>query len=146
MLDLEKVLECSKDLKLLYVEDNQDSREVTAMMLEDFFKEVILAVDGEDGLEKFVKSNDIDFVLTDINMPKLDGISLCRKIREINKVVPIVILSAHNEKNYYDESKSIGANGYLLKPIDIEQLAEMIYKVIKNGNYNENSTKKPNVI
>ncbi len=139
MIDLEKVLECSQDLTLLYVEDNQDSREVTAMMLEDFFKDVILAVDGEDGFNKFMENKDIDFVLTDINMPKLNGIELCRKIRETDRNVPIVILSAHNEQNYYEESKSIGANGYLLKPIDIEQLADMIYSVIKDGDCKEKS-------
>ncbi len=130
MVDLEEIIKHSIKLKLLYVEDNKDTREMTAMMLEDFFGSIILSVDGEDGLKKF-KENDIDIVLTDINMPKLNGIELCRKIREVDKDIPLLVLSAHNEKNYFEDSKEIGVDGYLLKPIDIEQLSELLYKVVQ---------------
>jgi len=129
MIDLEEIIEKTKDLKLLYVEDNQDTREMTAMMLEDFFDTIILSIDGEEGLQKF-KENDIDIVLTDINMPKLNGIELCKKIKEIDKDVPLLILSAHNEQIYYDDSEKIGIDGYLLKPIDIEQFSEVLHDVI----------------
>ncbi|NPA73208.1 MAG: response regulator [Epsilonproteobacteria bacterium] len=130
MVDLEELIEHSKNLKILYVEDNQDTREMTTMMLEDFFQTIILSTDGEDGFNKF-REHKVDLVLTDINMPKLNGLELCRKIREIDKNIPLIVLSAHNETNYFEDSEEIGVDGYLLKPIDIEQLANLLYNVIK---------------
>jgi PAS domain S-box-containing protein len=134
MIDIDELIEYSKDLKLLYVEDNPDAREMTAMILEDFFDNIILAVDGEDGLEKF-KDNDIDFVISDINMPKLNGIDMCEKIREIDQEVSLVILSAHNEDNFFMKSIKMGIDAYLLKPIDIDQLTSVIYKITQKYRY-----------
>jgi len=134
MIDIDTLIEDSKDLKLLYVEDNQDAREMTVMILEDFFDSIVVAVDGEDGLEKF-KENKIDLVITDINMPRMNGMDLCAKIREIDDAVPLVILSAHNEDNFFIDSIKLGVNGYLLKPVDIEQLSIVIFRVIQKYKY-----------
>jgi len=134
MINIEDVIESSKNLKLLYVEDNQDAREMTSMILEDYFDSIIVAVDGLDGLEKF-KENDIDIVITDINMPKMDGLEMCSKIREIDDEVPLLILSAHNEESFFTQSIQTGVNGYLLKPIDIEQLTNLIFRVTQKYKY-----------
>ncbi len=134
MVDIKKVIESSRDLKLLYVEDNQDAREMTTMILEDYFDSIIVAVDGEDGIEKF-KENEIDIVITDINMPKIDGLEMCAKIREIDVEVPLIILSAHNEESFFTQSIQTGVNGYLLKPIDIDQLTNLIFRVTQKYKY-----------
>ena len=134
MIDIEDVIEYSQNLTLLYVEDNQDAREMTTMILEDFFDNIIVAVDGEDGYNKFLE-NDIDLVITDINMPKLNGLELCEKIRKTNEEVSIIILSAHNEDNFFMDSIKYGVNGYLLKPIDIDQLASTINNVVQKYKY-----------
>jgi PAS domain S-box-containing protein len=134
VIDVNEVIKYSKDLKLLYVEDNEDAREMTTMILEDFFDSIIIAVDGEDGYNKF-QENDIDLIITDINMPKLNGLEMAGKIRELDDDVSIVVLSAHNEDSFFIDSIEIGINGYLLKPIDINQFCNLIYRVIQKFKY-----------
>ncbi len=134
MNELDEIFKYSKKLKLLYVEDNQDSREMTSMILEDFFDDMVIAVNGEDGLEKF-KQNNIDIIITDINMPKLNGLEMIEKIKEIDSDVPILVLSAHNEDDFFIRSIRLGVDGYLLKPIDLEQLLNMLEKIIKRYKY-----------
>jgi len=134
VIDIDEVVKYSRHLKLLYVEDNMDSREMTSMILEDFFDDILVAVDGQDGLEKFEK-NDIDLVVTDINMPKLNGLEMIEKIREIDEDIPILILSAHNEDDFFIRSIKLGVDGYLLKPIDTDQLILMIDKIAKKYRY-----------
>jgi len=136
MIDMDKVIEYSKDLTLLYVEDNDDAREMTTMILEDFFNTIIVAIDGEDGYEKF-KENKIDFIITDINMPNLNGLEMSKKIRQIDQKTPIVVLSAHNEDNFFIDSQKIGINDYLLKPIDIDQLTNVIFEIIQKYEYSK---------
>jgi len=138
MIDIDEVIEYSQNLTLLYVEDNKDAREMTSMILEDFFDNIIVAVDGEDGYEKFLK-NDIDLIITDINMPKLNGLELCAKICKIDDDIPIIILSAHNEDNFFMDSIKYGVNGYLLKPIDIDQLTTLIHRIVQKYKYIEES-------
>jgi PAS domain S-box-containing protein len=134
MIDINQVIESSKDLTLLYVEDNADAREVTTMILEDFFASIVVAVDGVDALEKF-NTNDIDVVITDINMPKLSGLELCSKIREVDNEVVLIVLSAHNQDGFFLDSIHIGVNGYLLKPIDIDQLLNVIFRSVEKYKY-----------
>ncbi len=134
MIDLDEIVKYSKGLKLLYVEDNKDAREMTTMILENFFDSIVVAVNGEDGYEKF-KSNNIDLVITDINMPILNGLDMCSKIREIDSDVPLIVLSAHNEDNLFIKSIAIGVSGYLLKPIEHNQLSSLIYRVTQKYKY-----------
>ena len=134
MIDIDDIIQNSHNLTLLYVEDNEDAREMTTMILEDFFDNIIIAVDGEDGYEKYIQ-NKIDLIITDINMPRLNGLELCKKIRVNDDETPIIILSAHNEDNFFIESIKYGVNGYLLKPIDIDQLSSMIFRVTQKYKY-----------
>jgi PAS domain S-box-containing protein len=138
MIDLDKLINYTEHLTLLYVEDNADAREMTAMILEDFFDNIVVAVDGEDGFEKF-QQNDIDLIITDINMPKLNGLDMVEKIRQIDLDIPILILSAHNEDDFFMKSIKLGVDGYLLKPIDIDQLSSMLSKVVEKFKYLDES-------
>ncbi len=131
MSNIDKAIECSQELTLLYVEDNQDAREMTTMILEDFFDNLLVAINGEDAYKKFIQHK-IDIVITDISMPKLNGLELCKKIRETNKNIPLVILSAHNQDNFSKDIMKYGVNEHLLKPIDLEELAKLIYKLTKH--------------
>ena len=128
----EDIIKNYKHLKLLYVEDNKDAREMTTMILEEYFDYIIIAVDGDDGFKKF-KENEIDIIITDINMPKLNGLEMSTKIRELNNKVPIIIVSAHNEESFFEQSIKINVNGYLLKPIDIDQLSNLIFEVTQKN-------------
>ena len=86
MYDLEKIIQNTSKIKVLYVEDNEQARVSTLAVLSEFFFNIIVAIDGEDGLEKFSK-NKIDLIITDINMPNLDGLDMIEKIREKNKEI-----------------------------------------------------------
>jgi len=130
MYIVQDVIENSKKLKLLYVEDNKEARESTLLILEDFFESVVVAVDGADGLEKF-KNNNIDVVITDIHMPKLNGLEMSEEIKRINLNMPILVLSAYNDSQYFTQSIKIGIDGYLLKPVDMQQFLAVLEKVTK---------------
>ncbi len=128
MIDLVDIIKSTKNMKLLYVEDNQEARETTKLILEEFFDNIVVAIDGQDGYEKF-KNNDIDLIITDINMPKLNGLEMISKIREIDNNVSVLILSAHNEPEFLDYSVRLCIDSYLLKPIDIDLFLEALTKV-----------------
>jgi len=125
---LEKLVEFTKNLTLLYVEDEKYSREQTISILELFFDKIVIAVDGKEALEKYNQET-IDFIITDINMPNINGLKLIEIIRENNKYIPIMIVSAHSDTNFFLESIKLGVDGYLIKPIESEQF---IYQISKN--------------
>jgi len=127
MLDMNK----KTDLKLLYVEDDIISREITKHILEYFFETIIVAVNGEDGLKKF-QDNDVDIIITDITMPKMDGLDMASKIKEIDSQIPILVLSAHTETKHLLQGIKLGVEGYLLKPIEIDQFQIQLFKTINN--------------
>ncbi len=132
-----------KTLTLLYVEDNRDGREATYKMLKNFFDNIIIGVDGEDGLKKFFE-NRVDLIITDINMPNMNGLEMIEKIREKSNI-PILILSAHNEIDYFMKSINLGIEGYIIKPIRFEEFLNIIIKIVnrikiekENENYKNN--------
>ena len=127
--NIEDIIKYSNTLNLLYVEDNDDARKSMCRILEDFFSNIVIAKDGQDGLNKF-SQNSIDIIITDINMPLLNGLEMIEKIREMDENIPILILSAHNESNYFIESIRLGVDGYLLKPIDMLQFQTTLFKVV----------------
>lgn len=105
-----KWLSYSQHLTLLYVEDNDDARMGGLFILEELFGNVIVAHDGEEGLQKF-KDNTIDIVMTDVNMPKMNGLEMVNAIRLLNAQTPILIVSAYNESGYFIESIRHGVDG-----------------------------------
>jgi two-component system, OmpR family, response regulator VanR len=127
-----KLKSYTKKLKLLYVEDNEETRASTLLMLERFFDEIILAVDGKDGLEKFNIYNP-DAIFTDINMPNLDGLQMIDKIKSsVHKKIPILVFSAHDESDYLLKAIKSGVDGYMIKPVEVEQLVEELCRIIND--------------
>jgi len=88
-----------QNIKVLYVEDENFVRDETVRVLKEIVEEVVVAEDGEEGLDKFKKHN-IDLIITDVNMPKLTGFEMLREIREINQEVPAIILSAYGNSEF----------------------------------------------
>jgi signal transduction histidine kinase len=118
-----------KDISVLYVEDNKEVRESIAYLLVTFFKELFTAKNGRDGLETYKKNQDnIDIIITDINMPKLNGIDMAKEIRNINPNLPIIITSGHNENKFLYQAIEIGVTGFIVKPINIKTLIDLIKK------------------
>ncbi|MDF1877563.1 EAL domain-containing protein [Sulfurimonas sp. SAG-AH-194-L11] len=130
MYNLKKVIKNTASIKLLYVEDNEEARVATLAVLAEFFTDIVVAVDGEDGFEKFNK-NKIDLIITDINMPNLNGLDMTELIRKTDKDIPILLLSAYSEIEYFRRSIHLGVDGYLLKPIDLTQFLELLTKVVE---------------
>ena len=134
MIDIKQILKYTKNLKLLYVEDNKEAREAIQPVLQNFFDNIEIAYDGQEGLEKFDQANQkhqkFDLVLTDINMPRLNGLEMIESIRKIDSNIPILVLSAYNESEYFMDSIKFGVDGYLLKPIDMKQFLAVLKKII----------------
>ncbi|MCK4875204.1 MAG: response regulator, partial [Sulfurimonas sp.] len=133
-MELKLLLEYTKDLKVLYVEDNNQLLNTTKELLDNYFKTIDTAEDGEDGLNKYLQYNKnydeyYDIVITDINMPKLDGIEMSKVILSMNPDQEIIITSAHNEVEFLSSAIELGINGFITKPIKNEQLTKVIYKV-----------------
>jgi CheY-like chemotaxis protein len=84
MDNINELIDYATKLNVLYVEDNELTRKATKIILNEFFENIIVAVDGEDGLEKF-KQNDVDLIITDIVMPKLDGLGMVLEIRNLDE-------------------------------------------------------------
>ena len=134
MQNIKLMLEYTKDLRVLYVEDDLDLLETTSELLENYFYHVDTAYDGKNGLEKYEayekKNNkNYDLVITDINMPNMDGLEMSEAILTKNSMQSIIVISAHNEINYLIKSIDLGINGFLTKPINQESLFKTLYKV-----------------
>jgi two-component system, sensor histidine kinase and response regulator len=110
-------------LTLLYVEDEEMTREAVSTMLARRFPELVvhLAENGAQGLQRFGEVG-ADLVITDIRMPELNGIEMSRRIRAEHPSTPIIVTSAHGDMEYFIESIEIGISRYVMKPIEVEKL------------------------
>ena len=117
---------------ILAVDDSASMRQMVSFTLKSAGYAVVEAVDGQDALEKSV-SQDFDLVLTDQNMPRMDGISLTRKLRENPnfKSTPILILTTESSDEMKQSGRSAGATGWMVKPFDPAKLLEVIKKVTR---------------
>lgn len=128
--NIQQLVKFSKTLKVLVVEDNKESREQAVKLLGNFFDDITEAFDGADGLAKF-KEDNYELIISDINMPNMNGIDMLKKIREIDTDIPILILSAYNNSSYFLDTIKLNISGYILKPVNIEQLVNILGKIIE---------------
>lgn len=131
MNDLKENLKYLKDISILYVEDNDDIRNEITYTLQSKVKELYVACDGKEGLSLFRNSTP-DLIITDISMPHMDGIEMSQCIREENRSVPIVIISAYNDSSYHLDAKKAAVSEFLSKPLDLIKLYITIGKLAKN--------------
>jgi two-component system chemotaxis response regulator CheY len=117
---------------ILAVDDSASMRQMVSFTLKNAGYHVVEAVDGQDALDKS-NANDFDLVLTDQNMPRLDGIGLTKKLREHPKfkATPILILTTESSDQMKQAGRAAGATGWLVKPFDPSKLIEVIGKVIR---------------
>ncbi len=124
MVDTVVSYEKLKEITVLYVEDEDMMRESVVTLLKRRFKEVLVACNGAEALDVF-KKNKVDVIITDLQMPVMDGMELSKHIREINNT-PIVVVSAFND----DSHQVPEANGRLLKPIRKNDLLDMVLECV----------------
>ncbi len=116
------------ELNVLYAEDESLIRMEVEEMLNQIATNIFVAEDGEMALKIF-KENQIDVIITDIRMPKMDGLALSREVRKTNPTIPIIITTAYSDAEYLLESLEIGINQYIVKPIYIDKIIESLNKI-----------------
>jgi len=116
---------------ILSIDDSASMRQMVRFTLNSAGYDVIEAIDGLDGLAK-ARSSPINVVLTDLNMPRMDGITLIRELRELPEVkwVPIIFLTTESSNDRKAEAKAAGATAWIVKPFQQEQLLTVVKRVI----------------
>jgi len=123
-------IELIKTLKVLYVEDEIALRDITSSSIESIIKELVVADNGKEGLEKF-QNEEFDLIITDLSMPVMDGISMIKEIRKLNQTIPIVVTTAFGSQNEeVAKLEKIGMSAYIMKPVDVMKLLQTIDKSI----------------
>lgn len=117
--------------KILAVDDSSSMRQMVSFTLKGAGYEVVEAVDGQDALNK-AKSDRFDLIVTDVNMPVMDGITFIKNLRgEANyKFTPMLMLTTESASDKKAEGKAAGATGWIVKPFNPEQLLNVVKKVL----------------
>ncbi|MBD3586288.1 MULTISPECIES: response regulator [Salinimonas] len=117
--------------KILAVDDSASIRQVVEMTLKSAGYDVTTAQDGQDALDQ-CKFNRFDFVLTDQNMPRMDGLTLIRELRKMSAYArtPIVVLTTEAGESMKTQGKAAGATGWMVKPFDPDKLLTVTSKVL----------------
>lgn len=136
MISIKDVQKFSTHLSVLYVEDNDQVREETVEVFKYLFAKLDTACNGQEGIEKY-NHETYDIVITDINMPRLNGIEMIVQIREINPEQKIIAISAHDEPETLISMMRKGVSTFLLKPINLEEMVRIIYPVCRDA-YTQN--------
>ncbi|QKF81230.1 EAL domain-containing protein [Halarcobacter ebronensis] len=138
-----------KNITILYAEDEEALREITLNILKGFTKKQFVAQNGAEGLELFKQNeSEIDLIITDVNMPIMNGLEMIREIKRINPNIPIIVATAFSNTEYLLEAIDIGVDKYVLKPIDMKKLLQLmsqslLYHELKDL-YIDNLTHLPN--
>jgi two-component system chemotaxis response regulator CheY len=116
---------------VLAVDDSASIRQMVSFTLKSAGYDVVEAVDGMDGLEK-AKSRSVNLILTDQNMPRMDGLTLIRSLRALPqyRTAPILMLTTESSDAMKSQGRAAGATGWLVKPFDPQKLVEVVKKVI----------------
>lgn len=114
-----------KELKVLLVEDEERLSQLFQNAIGDYFRKFYIAKDGVEGLDKFHTLKP-DIIITDIMMPRQTGLEMAEKIRESDKNIPIIILSAYSETDKFLNAIDIGVVKYFIKPYDPDELLDYI--------------------
>ena len=118
-------------ITILYIEDDDIVKVQTEKILTKIFKKVYVATNGEEGLLQYKNHiKDIDIIITDINMPKMNGLDMLKAIHEINKSVPSIVTTAHSDSVNLLKAIDINVDKYLTKPIQIKELTVAVVDLV----------------
>ena len=117
--------------RIMTVDDSATIRQMVALTLRDAGYEVVEAVDGVDALNRLAQES-VDMLITDLNMPNLDGVGLIRAVRQdpANRFIPIIMLTTESHDSKKQEGKAAGASGWIVKPFKPEQLLGVVKMVL----------------
>ncbi|MGD9921731.1 MAG: response regulator [Pseudorhodoplanes sp.] len=119
------------NLRILTIDDSKTMRDMLMLTLADAGFDVIQAADGKEGVDLLEREN-VDVVITDINMPRMDGYEVVRQLRARpeHRTTPILVLTTESEAAKKNIAREAGATGWLVKPFDPERLVETVRKVV----------------
>ena len=124
--------ELLKEVNILYVEDEEEIREFASKTLVTLVKNLVVAVNGQEGLDIFTKYyeseelDQFDLVITDINMPKMSGLDMIEAIHKIDSDIPSVVTTAHGDSDFLKHAIELGVRGYVMKPMNLFKLIDGI--------------------
>lgn len=122
-----------KKFTLLYVEDDDMIRVELSQLLMGFFSMVYVAKNGKEGLRTYLENQDhIDLILTDVNMPELNGIDMIKKIRDFDRKIPVIFATAHSDNEFLAEAIKLKVLEYIVKPIDVRHLLSLMNEISSN--------------
>ncbi len=121
----EKIAKLRK-VKILFVEDEEDLITIIGDTLTKLQANFQTATNGQLAFDKIMESDDFDLIVTDINMPVMNGLELIEKVRQTNKDLPFIIMSAHTEPEYIKKAEELGIDNYLLKPFDFIKFINLV--------------------
>jgi len=124
-----------KNISILYVEDDLQTQEEMGSFLSHLSNEVYLATTGLEALEIF-EDKKPQIIISDIAMPNLNGIEFIKRIREVNKTIPIILLTAYDDVEYLLPAANLNIQSYILKPITSNKLKEVLYNALEYLNIN----------
>ena len=121
-----------QDKTILFVDDSASIRALVKMILEEDDYTVLMSEDGQDAM-KFFDGQTIDLVITDLHMPRMNGIELIKEVRKIKgyRFMPILFLTTETKPELKQEAKAAGATGWITKPFDKNKFLQVIKKVIR---------------
>lgn len=128
MITIEKY---KKTINIMYIEDDVLATTKLKNILEKYFNKIIIASNGEDAFEKMKNEPKIDLIISDINMPKMNGLEFLEELRKDNFDMPFIFVTARDEPDKMLKAIQLDINNYILKPINLQNLLSVIDKVIE---------------
>ncbi len=129
MLNIKQLSKLATNVTVLYVEDEKDTREAVASILKNIFTDVLVANNGLDGIE-ISKTVKIDLIISDINMPKCNGLDMIEEIKKVSPQIPTILLTALEDPKVLVKSIDLGINKYIIKPMIKDKLFEAIEEML----------------
>lgn len=126
-----------KNISILYVEDDYETREEMTKILLEVSNNITVAKSGVEALE-FYYNNKPQIIISDIAMPNLNGIEFIKRVREDNLQVPIILLTAHADVDYLLPAANLNIQSYIVKPINIRKLKEVLFNAVEILNMSSN--------
>lgn len=146
MIDTKKLYAKTKKYNLLLVEDYKPLRDEMAELLGDFFKSVVIASNGQEALSIYIERREkqedaFGLIISDIQMPVMNGVAFSKAVREMNEDQKIMILSAYTDKEYLLELINIGISQFITKPIEYNELLQALAYIYKEERENDPAQK-----
>ena len=129
--DLMKIVEETKKLKTMVLEDDPETNELMCTTLKNFFSDVYSAYDGETALDLY-KKHQPDIIFVDIILPGKSGLDIAKEIREINPRQMIVVVSASDDMGNISEAVKIGVNNFIRKPINTDKMIDVLKDIVSD--------------